>query len=154
MLLKRPQWIKHIFHDYSYQSESWPVNRVDYSESSFFWPSPSLVKGPKEMGGDQRNHRLSWKKMDLWPDNLWHRLPGCVSQWVSVCMCVCVCAYFACFLLLLILWISSLFWRGEWVDFTCCGRHQGTDQEPSVLFLRTYSLKTWKDASSGSENIQ
>lgn len=111
------------------------------------WPSPSLVKGPKGDGEISRNHRLSWKKMDSVTQITLTQLTGCVSQWVSVCMCVCVCV-FACFLLLLILWIrSSLFWRGEWVDFTCCGRHQGTDQEPSVLFFENLFFgKTLKDA--------
>lgn len=93
-----------------YRSESWPVNRVDYFESSFLWPSPSLVKGPKEMGKDQQDYRLSWKKMDLWPDNLWQRLMGCVSECVCVRVRACVCLLFPS---ANIMNLNSSFWRGE-----------------------------------------
>lgn len=148
-----------------YQSESWPVNRVDYFESSFLWPSPSLVKGPKEMGKDQQDHRLSWKKMDLWPDNLWQRLMGCVSERVCVCVHarVRVCLLFSS---ANIMNLNSSFWRGEgevipqeylmlnsvWTSHAVGGtRAQIRNLQP--YSLRTYSLENFEKILSSSENI-
>lgn len=114
---------------------------------------PILVKGPKEMGEISGTTDYPEKRWTCDPDNLWHRLPGCVSQWVSVCMCVwCVCV-FACFFLLLILWIRVLCFGGvsEWTSHAVGGTRAQIRNLQSYSFENLFFGKLWKDVLSGSE---